>query len=253
MRLHIIACQVFYRELSLLLAQSDTVSSVTWLPQGLHDTPDLLRRRVEQAIQELYRALEQGELKHRPDAIVLGYGLCSNGIAGLAAGQIPLVACRTDDCIGIFLGAQRRYLDLFHRYDGIYWMNCGWIESAFLPTQENYECRYQEYIRLYGQDNADFLLEQERGWIGNYRYAGYISSPAYQSGAYLGLAREIARQCGWEFRQFEGDLSLMERLILGQWDPAEVLVCPPGHRIEPSFDQRKIKAVPCSGAEPSTP
>ena len=48
-------------------------------PQGLHDTPEKLRALIADAIDGLYRQREQRMLKHFPDVIVLGYGLCSNG------------------------------------------------------------------------------------------------------------------------------------------------------------------------------
>ena len=40
MRIHIIACRVLTRELSYLISQSPHTVDVTWLPQGLHDTPE---------------------------------------------------------------------------------------------------------------------------------------------------------------------------------------------------------------------
>jgi hypothetical protein len=137
MRLHVVACQVFSRELCSIAAQSSHVVELDLLPQGLHDTPALLREMVGEAIQKVEDRYQKGISKYLPDAIILGYGLCSNGVVGLQAGKIPLVVPRTDDCIGIFLGSQRRYLDLFQQYPGIYWFNHGWIENAFIPTKEH--------------------------------------------------------------------------------------------------------------------
>ena len=139
MRLHVVACQVFSRELCAIAAQSSHVVELDLLPQGLHDTPALLREMVGEAIQKVEGRYQKGISKYLPDAIILGYGLCSNGVVGLQAGKIPLVIPRTDDCMGIFLGSQRRYLDLFHQYPGIYWLNHGWIENAFIPTKEQLE------------------------------------------------------------------------------------------------------------------
>ena len=75
MILHLIACQVFYREVSYLASQSKQITSVSWMPQGMHDTPDLLRKNLQSEIDRLDLALENGTLRHRPDYLLLCYGL----------------------------------------------------------------------------------------------------------------------------------------------------------------------------------
>ena len=58
MRIHIIACRVLTRELSYLISQSPHTVDITWLPQGLHDTPEKLRALIADAIDGLYRQRE---------------------------------------------------------------------------------------------------------------------------------------------------------------------------------------------------
>ena len=53
MRIHIIACRVLTRELSYLISQSPHTVDITWLPQGLHDTPEKLRALIADAIDGL--------------------------------------------------------------------------------------------------------------------------------------------------------------------------------------------------------
>ena len=244
MRIHIIACQVFSRELCALAAYSDNVIEFTWLPQGLHDTPARLREMADEAIREISARYERKISKHLPDVVVLGYGLCSNGVVGLEAGEIPLVIPRTDDCIGIFLGSQERYLELFRDYPGTYWLNNGWIESAFIPTKEQLAARREEYVELYGEDNADFLMEQDVLWTQNYHSCGYIHSAAYRNPDYEQIARQTAREHGWEYHAFEGSGRLLQKMINGTWDDSEFLVVPPHHTVEAAYDGSKIKAVP---------
>ena len=158
MRIHIIACRVLTRELSYFASQSPHTVDITWLPQGLHDTPAKLRMKVSETIDSLYEQWEKRELKHMPDVIVLGYGLCSNGVVGIQARDIPLVVPRTDDCIALFLGSQQRYLELFHAYAGTFWLNSGWVETAFIPTQKLLEQKRREYAENYGEDNAEMCI-----------------------------------------------------------------------------------------------
>ena len=183
-------------------------------------------------------------LRHFPDVIVLGYGLCSNGVVGLESRDIPLVIPRTDDCIALFLGSQERYLRLFEEYNGTYWLNNGWIETAYIPSLEMKEEMREDYIRRYGEENAEFLLEQDSLWIGNYNTCGYIGSPIYRNPGHPALARQVAAINGWKYAEFEGDIRLLRMMTEGTWTDEEFCICPPRHRVEAEYTGKKIQAVP---------
>ena len=161
MRIHIIACRIFTRELSWLASRSDNQVELTWVGRGLHNTPDRLRCRLKDAVDELYRQLEEGELENRPDYIVLGYGLCSRAVCGIRCRDIPIVIPRTDDCIALFMGSQERYLKEFSDAKGAYWLNSGWIEQSvrLFDTEDMKRRKWLEYAERFGEANADSLLE----------------------------------------------------------------------------------------------
>lgn len=240
---HIIACQVFQRELSYLISKSNNILSVSWLPQGLHETPVLLNKRLIDAMNDVMKDVNEGRLKHKPDAFLLCYGLCSNGTVGLKADDIPIVIPKTDDCIALFLGSQKRYLDLFNRKNGTYWLNNGWMETSFVATKEEKERRKNEYIDKYGEENADYLMEQELLFMKNYKSCGYISSPVFNGNDYSHIAQKLSSEWELDFFQEEGSLSLIEKLINGQWNDKEFLVCPCGYKTEASFGEDKLCAV----------
>ena len=64
------------------------------------------------------------------DAILMGYALCSNGLVGLKADNVPLVLPRAHDCITLFLGNKEKYLDYFQSNPGVYFKTSGWIERG---------------------------------------------------------------------------------------------------------------------------
>lgn len=183
-RLAAVACEVFRRELSAAAEKSPNAVELHWLPQGLHDTPDELRRRLTETLTEIERADAQAPPDGRLDAIVLCYGLCGGGLAGVRAGRLPLVLPRTDDCIGVLIGSQRRYLDYFHSRGGIYWYTPGWLDFAKTPSRTWYDAKLREYAERYGADNAAWLLEQENAWISAYDTCIYIDPPACPSPAH---------------------------------------------------------------------
>ena len=244
MNLHIISCRVLYRELSMAAALSPNQTTVSWMPQGLHEKPEQMPAALQAEIDRIEQAAANGKLRQKPDAIVMGYGLCSNGVAGLAARSIPLVIPRTDDCIALFLGSQKQYLDLFRQHPGTYWVNGGWIEEARLPSPEGYRQMRQEFAELYGEENADFLMESGIGWgwTRNYHACGYIKPSGFEHPDWRKFAGEFANTYGWELFETPGSNRLLDKLLAGEWEDKEFLVCPPGHRVVPTGAADKIRA-----------
>lgn len=244
LRLAMIACEVMVREVSSLIAQSEHIISVRWMKQGLHDNPSILNQMLKEKIAEVEAQNEQMAADKKFDAIVLGYGLCSNGVVGIGSDSLPLVIPKCDDCIALFLGSQSRYLELFHQYKGIYWYTSGWIEHAFTPSPESYRQREREYAEIYGEENAAFLLEQENSWIANYRYGIFIDSPICHRKDYADYAKNAAEGLGWSYLNIMGKTDYFSELLSGAWDSERFLVCPPGYLTEATYNESKLKAVP---------
>lgn len=248
MRLAIIGCMVMNREISHLTAQSGNVVRVWWLRQGLHDTPDVLREELQHKIDEIERENQLLPAHLRMEAVVLAYGLCSNGVIGLRSRSLPVIVPRCDDCISLFLGSAERYRKLFRELPGIYWYNNGWIEQAFTPSRENYARQRAQYAEEYGEENADYLMECTNNWMGQYRHCGFISCPLGDRPDYECYARQAAEDFGWQFTRVEGDMTYFDALVNGPWDDARFLTCPPHSCIAAEYDERKFCAVPESSS-----
>ncbi len=236
LRLAIIACHVLWREISLLTAQSPHVYFAVSLRQGLHDEPETLKRELQAEIDKL-----DGQY----DAILIGYGLCSNGICGLRAQKSRLVFMRGHDCITFFLGSRQRYKQLFDDHPGTYWFSTGWIETGTIFGPQRREQLLQQYREQYDDETAEYLMEEEQRWIANYQRACYIAQPWLGSNA--ARERDFTRQCadfnGWCYDQVEGDGQLLKDFIKGPWTDERFLVVEPGSTIEPSYDEGIVKSV----------
>jgi hypothetical protein len=175
-------------------------------------------------------------------AIVLGYGLCSNAVIGLTGRSLPLIVPRTDDCMALFLGSQACYLKHFEEHSGTYWLNNGWVEASRVPTMQEIESHREALIEKYGEDNAEFLIEQELLWTKNYKSCGFIDSPLYHNEEYCDLARRFAADFGWSFFRVDGDSRMIDGICRGEFPVEEYLICPPGYRVAESFDALKVRA-----------
>ena len=239
-KLYVIACHVLWREVCYFASMSDNVMNVHFLRQGLHSTPDLLRSELQQAIDEVD--------PEECDAILVGYGLCSNGIEGITARDTPLVAVRGHDCITFLLGSKERYREYFDANPGTYWYSPGWIDTGGMPGEERYQRVLASYAAKYGQDNADYLMEMEQGWFTRYSTGAYVDLGFYDTSELKSHTRECAKWLGWRYDELSGDERLMVDLMAGRWDDERFLVAEPGQTIVATHDERIIAACSSDAA-----
>jgi hypothetical protein len=246
LKLKVIACDVLRREICWLASQSPCYVDVSFLSQGLHQTPDKLRAMLSENIEKAnseFPYAHYGE-KANYDYIILAYGLCDNGVVGLSSPKIPLVIPRAHDCVSLLLGSRKRYSELFHGGPGTYWYSRGWIERSLEPGEERYSKLRQSYIEKYGEDNADYLMEMEQGWFKTYDRAFFIDwEELGNSEYYRSYAKDCAAYLKWKYEECQGSALLMKKLLSGIFDEEEVLLVPPGGSVAASFDDNIIKAV----------
>lgn len=243
MKAKVIACEVLYRELSLAVAHSPHLLDVKFMPFGLHSTPSELRSRLQE---EVDHADNDGY-----DCLLLGYGLCSRGTADITAGRLPIIVPRAHDCITLFLGSRCRYDKEFSQNPGTYYYSPGWIERADGEVRQGFieeakeiarQRRYEEYLEKYGEENADYLIEQESQWLVNYSRAAYIHTGVGDPEQYRLFTRGVADSRGWGYEEIKGDLSLIQGLVLGSWN-RDFLIVPPGATIAESFDSDVLRVM----------
>ena len=246
MKLKLISCEVFFRELCHVVARSPHQIDLEFLPKGLHDigqTP--MQQRLQEAIDRVDGAAY--------DAILLGYGLCNFGIAGLRTSSLPLVVPRAHDCMTLFFGSQQRYLENFNSSPGTYYLTTGWMERGE-PSGEfkqlsiqhisGMDKSYEELVELYGEDNARYLMEQLGDQTRHYTRIAFISMGIEPDDSFQRGAEQRATDRKLAFEQLQGDMRLFRDLVNGNWDDRDFLTVPAAHRIGVAEDGQKIFAVP---------
>jgi hypothetical protein len=242
MRLKCITCEALARPVYLSAAYSPHIVDIEMLKKGLHLNPGGLRSRLQAAID----AAADGSYH----AVLLAYGLCGKATAGLVATKVPLVIPRAHDCITLFLGSRQRYQDQFENYPGTYWYAQDYIEredgsgsslSMGSGSDTELESTYDEYVRKYGKDNADYLMEAMGAWQKHYQRAVFIDMGIADGGEVESHAQAEAARRGWTFERMTGDLVLIRRLLSGDWDE-DFLVLQPGEKIEMAYDERILES-----------
>lgn len=234
-RFYLVSCHVLWRELCHFAALSRNVFDFRFLEQGLHNTPDLLRSSLQEAIDSTPECCE---------SVLIGYGLCSNGISGIVARDKPLVVMRGHDCITFLLGSKERYREYFDAHPGTYWYSPGWIDTRTQPGKERYERLLRQYIETYGEENAEYLMQAEQAWFHNYSNAAYVDLGFGDSEGYKEYTRACADWLKWKCDVLQGSPGLVQRFLDGPWNEDDFLVAPPGSHIVPTHDARIIAAEP---------
>ena len=99
MKIGIVACETFRRELEFITAGDPDIVHREYLEFGLHEYPEELKRTVIQKVNAL-----QGKV----DAVFLGYGICQSLKDVGKQLQVPTIMIGADDCVGALL-TQKEY------------------------------------------------------------------------------------------------------------------------------------------------
>ena len=238
----LIACAVIYRECYHCAAIAKNIVDVRILDKGLHDIGEakmcaMLQKEIDSVDGERY------------DAILLGYGLCNNGIRGLHS-SLPLVIARAHDCITLLMGSKEEYRRYFDENPGTYFKSTGWMERG-TSSQEYGESissqlgikGYDHYVEKYGEENAKYIMETLGAGIENYSKFAFIDTQVCETERYSAQVKSDADEKGWEYEELCGSTAILLKMMNGDWDEDVFLVINPGKAIEPSHRDDIIKTV----------
>jgi hypothetical protein len=211
----IIACQVMKPEITLLTQEMDYIEPI-YLESSLHDTPDkmpdLIREKIDQAAPYASQ-------------IVLGYGLCSNGVVGLEAPPQGLIIPRVHDCISLFLGSSDLYQELFSKYPGTYYLSPGWLAERSDPLG------YMEknYVPRMGREMAEWGLKEE---LKHYTHITLINTETADMAPLRKIAKQNAEYLDMKFKEVEGSTQYFSKILFGPYTDDEFVVLKPGETMQ---------------------
>ena len=239
-RFNLIACEVLFREICQCASKCSNVIDITFIEQGLHDVGTKLMS------ERLQREVDKVDVK-KYDTILLCYGLCNNGICNIHS-PLPIVVPRAHDCITLLMGSKERYREYFDGNPGTFFYSAGWLERCRDPADTEYSVpsqmgvakTYEEYVEMYDEETAKYLMDTLGGWLKNYRKTTLINTNVGSEEFYRKTAKQFSDENGWEFEELIGDTGLIYRLLNGDWNPEDFLILPPSAKIIPSYDESII-------------
>lgn len=220
MSLYVLACRVLQSMIEPYL--QDKNIPVTFMEYGFHRTPDLMTPALQE---QLDRIAE-------PSVVIIGYGLCGNGLANLKSGRHTLIIPRADDCITLLLGSYQSYMTEFNAEPGTYYLTKGWLESGSHPLKE-----YRDLLEKYDRETADWIIDEQ---YRNYKRIVLVAPNQQELDAYRDKAREVADFCQerWNYYYEEriGSEDYVKKLMTVAYQLSEstddFLVIPPGGEVK---------------------
>ncbi len=230
--MHCICCEVLRIEIEKILSELGISPQIHFIEQGLHDTPDELRKTLQQKVDELER-------QNVPE-IILGYGLCGKGLYGLTSRHATLIIPSIHDCIPLLLGCDQQEAGMLSQNGSTFWLSPGWLRYSQLNFIRSREKRQKEYEELYGLDNALYLMEQEALWLQHYTNACFIEwSGISEREKLLQEAKFVAQDAKLPFRIVDGKDSFLKALLSGGNDERFLRV-PPHKTIDINGDGKIV-------------
>lgn len=209
MRISVIACQVMIDELRSFLPAN---APVEVFEISKHTRPKLLKQEIQAAIDRV-----DGHC----DAILLGYGLCSNSVVGLSARKSILVMPKMHDCVGVFLGSHDAYLEVMAS-EPAFFLSQGYIRGY--KSDKNGPFEFDRIAKKLGSERAEKIVGE---LMKPYKRLIYISTghETDPEGDHQ-YAKEMAVRFKMRYEEKSGTPELLRRMAQGDWEEDFVVVYP---------------------------
>lgn len=245
-RYKLIGCKILEREIASVIYNCRNMIDVTMIRQKLHERPESLRDIIQDEIDKI----DQNNDRHSNDtgtndfdAILLGYGLCSNVVVGLHSEKYPLVIPKVHDCISLFMGSREAYAEYYKEHMGTFYYTPGFVELDCFDNENDWKRRYQRYLIRYkgNERKARRAIEIEKSFTSSYQGLTYIKWDELNFPEYETEVEKWAKNKDWKYEVFQGNNSLLRKLADGEWTEDEFLVVPPKCQAEPSYDEEVLR------------
>ena len=218
----LIVCEMIRNEVEVQLKETGYPGEIVWMKKSLHEYPDQLRAAGQEVIDKW---------QDKP-YILLGFGLCGNGLLGVRSEKATLVIPAFDDCIRM-LQCLEKDTPIRTNSRSLYYTE-GWLEGMSDDGTESMLIS-DKYQQIYGEKKG---LRIMKAMLKNYEAVTFIDTGLYDIEACEDRVRKNCGALGLVTLREPGTLRIFGKLLQGEWD-SEFLVIPPGHVTDlADFDRR---------------
>ncbi len=214
----IVACSVMKPELEAIL-RGNSEYELRYLDSRLHDTP----KKIPALLQQEVDAVEPYASR-----IVLGYGFCSNGIAGIRAPRQGIYVPKAHDCIALFLGSTESYDFHFKAKPGTYYLTPGWMEENRDPLGH----MEKDYVPKMGRKKAELGTKLT---FKDYTHIALIDTGVTDVEPLRRVAKDNARFLEKRYEEIVGTHEFFKKILFGPYDERNFMYFKAGEKIAISF------------------
>ena len=204
-----IACSMIEHEIKKAVEETGSDVEIVWMDRGLHVRPEELQEELQKTIDNL----------QDNDEILLCYGLCGNGTAGLVSQKARLVIPRFDDCINMMLcTGKRRSRGLVKA--GVLYISGGWTED-----KETLLGLYDDLMERFDDDEemVEAVIEMT---YGNYHSIALLDTGCSDRQALKDYVDRCSELFDLEPIEIKGTNRIMKQLITGEYDSNFIILEP---------------------------
>jgi hypothetical protein len=213
---HVVSCQVLESAVQMVL-EGITIASRRCMEYGLHSIPQQMAPKLQAVVDAI----------DDPGIVLIGYGLCGNGLVGLESRGHTLIIPRVDDCIATLMGSYYTYVADFRAHPGTYYLSQGWLESGYHPVEQ-----YRLWSTQYGEARARRIIGQ---MYQNYRRVALVAFTPAEMERLRPQAQSVAKFLSVLYAEVLGSAALLRRWIERAQRPGETddefVVVPPGYAV----------------------
>ena len=217
MKRTIIACAMLENEIHSIYEETGCDLPIIWLDRGYHNYPENLRSKLQETIDSL----------QDQDELLLCFGLCGNGTAGLTSKHARLILPKFDDCINMLL------CDGTRSCRGLTEAGTMYLTDGWTLDEEGILQQYHKLLEEYDEETRDDIFEM--------MYAHYHSLTLIDTGCSLtekslDYAKKVCEIMDFALKTAKGHTIIIEKLISGEWDENFIVVEPEEVVLEELFE-----------------
>jgi hypothetical protein len=211
----VIACETLRDELQFVMAKTNTKMPAFWIESGLHNVPNKLHTRLQEA-------LDRSAGYQR---VYFLFGTCGNSVLGLKTGGFELIMPRVDDCISLLIGHREKREEIA-RAHAAYFLTEGWLRG-----ERNMWVEYQYSVKKFGKAQAEEIIKL---MYGHYRTLGLLDTQVNPVDRLVDATKTIAETFNLTQQVIPATTAYIDELLRGPWPASRFIVKAPYSEIQPS-------------------